>query len=433
MTFYQALIPALQAQGVSVRLIEGSACHTAEDKILRSTNGVCVETLELNRVHRWHARLGQLAAVPGLRRHLAAAWAMWEQADFGENADIIEACDWGLLFVPPALDATRPLVVQCHGSIGQIAQHDPLAGEETQSVLTRLLEGTILAGVDTIQTLSSANAAYWQGESGRNVLMSRPAWTGLAVQPAQRLTNRGLVVGRVQRWKGPQDVCAAVDGLGDRSPQIDWVGRDTPWGYRDSSTATHLFSTYPGIWGKKIVHHAPISAEEVSRRQATALFNLVPSTWDVFNFTAVQAMASGRPTIVSTGAGASELIEDGFNGYTFPHGDAERLAAAIDRVLSDSPAHLADMGRAGQATIYSALDPATIAAQRLTAYRSTIDDFRAHAGASVLRSLDEICRPTNGAAADNGSFLDQVPLRTLVRHVVGRLGSKAALSSRAGE
>src|SRR5947209_607705 len=98
MTFYQALIPALQDQGVVVSIIEGSAYHTGGDNSLRQRNGVRVQTLELNRVHRWHDQFGHLAAAPGLRRHLAAAWAMWEQAHFGEDADIVEASDWGLLF-----------------------------------------------------------------------------------------------------------------------------------------------------------------------------------------------------------------------------------------------------------------------------------------------------------------------------------------------
>src|SRR5580704_14391617 len=98
MTFYRSLMPALQAQGVVVRVIEGSSCHAAEDKSIRFRNGASVETLEVSRIRQWHARLGQFAATPGLRRHLAAAWGMWEQAGFGEDADIIEACDWGLLF-----------------------------------------------------------------------------------------------------------------------------------------------------------------------------------------------------------------------------------------------------------------------------------------------------------------------------------------------
>jgi hypothetical protein len=73
MTGYQALIPALQAEGVSVRVIEGSAFHAAEKKSRQLLNGTSVEVLEISRMRRWHARLGQFGATPGLRRHLAAA------------------------------------------------------------------------------------------------------------------------------------------------------------------------------------------------------------------------------------------------------------------------------------------------------------------------------------------------------------------------
>ena len=425
MTFYQSLIPALQAEGVEVRVIEGSAYHAADDRSPRVRNGASVETLELSRMRRWYAQLGQFAATPGLRSHLAAAWAMWEQAQFGEETDVVEACDWGLLFLPMALDAKRPLVVQCHGSIGQIAHHDPIAAEETQGILTLLLERSVLAGVDTIQTPGCENAAYWRNETGRHVSMLRPAWIPPAVLSTQKPSDRGLVVGRVQRWKGPQVLCAALDLLGDRAPKIDWVGRDTPWESANGSTSAHLATAYPSVWGKKIAPHAPRVAAEISRLQADALFNLVPSTWDVFNFTAVEAMASGRPAIISTGAGAHELIQDGENGYVFPAGSADGLASTIERVLSASPAQLADIGRAAQATIRRELDPPTIAAQRVAAYRSTIDAFRTRRP-SAKTTLDEMCRPKDLAAGDdNASFLNQVPLRTLMQHVGKRLGRKA--------
>lgn len=238
---------------------------------------------------------------PGLRRHLSAAWAMWEQAKSGATADIIIALDFGLLFVPPTIEATRPLIAQCHGSMGQISLRDPLKGQETEGALTRLLERSVMLESPTIHTHSNANAIFWSRQLSRDVTMIRPAWevTEAITAPSSR---RGLVIGRVQRWKGPQIVCEALARLGARAPGIDWFGRDTSWGKRESSSAAHLAAAFPAIWGTRIVHHPPIPPEDVARRQASALFNLIPSTWDVFNFTVVEAMASGRPAIVSTGA-----------------------------------------------------------------------------------------------------------------------------------
>ncbi len=97
MTFYRNLLPAVQRVGVTVRVVEGSAFYAGE-RNARSVDGIDVETLELDRLQRWMGRFSAYAAAPSLRRHLAAAWAMWEQADLGAGADVVEATDWGLLF-----------------------------------------------------------------------------------------------------------------------------------------------------------------------------------------------------------------------------------------------------------------------------------------------------------------------------------------------
>jgi glycosyltransferase involved in cell wall biosynthesis len=425
-TFYRALAPALLAAGVELRVVEGSAFYTAEDRSERRLGGVRIETLERARLDRWQKRFPAFAAAPGLRRHLAAAWAMWEQAGYGEGCDIVEACDWGLLFVPPAIEATRPLVVQCHGSIGQIAVHDPIAGEGTQDLLVRLIERAALAAAQAIQTSSRANAAFWHAETGRDVMMLRPAASDPSTPPPPEPSSRGLVVGRVQRWKGPEILCAAIQRFGARAPAIDWVGRDTAWDRREGSTTTHLSRAFPSVWGQKINHCLPEAPQQIARRQCTALFNLVPSTWDVFNFTAVEAMASGRPTIVSTGAGASELIQDGGNGYLFASGDANALAAALDRLLGESPARLAAIGQAAKETVRTVLDPNVIAPQRVAAYRSAIDAFHSPLPFPAAGWVGDICRPTQPMPGNEMAFLDHHPLRAIAAHLLARGRRKVA-------
>ena len=423
-TFYRALAQALREVGLKVRVIEGSAVYAAEQKAVREFDGVTVETLERLRIERWWGRFQAFAAVPGLRRHLAAAWAMWEQADFGAGADIVEASDWGLLFVPAAVESTRPLVVQAHGSIGQISVHDRIVGEEIQGMLTRLIEKIVMSLATAVQTYSNANAAFWSGETDREVTMIRPAWKAPESHPASPLVDRGLVVGRVQRWKGPHVVCAALERLGARAPIVDWIGRDTVWGRRDSSASAHLAGAYPGIWGRKVFHHPQMPPAEVAQRQAAALFNLVPSSWDVFSFTAIEAMASGRPTIVSNGAGASELIEDGVNGYLFKAGDPDALAAALERVLCEQPDRLATICRAAQETVRTSLDPETIAHQRLTSYRAAIDDFAAKSPAPAAGWIGDICRPAEASKQSDMAFLEHLPLRDLTAHVAQRISRR---------
>jgi hypothetical protein len=348
---------------------------------------------------------------------------MWEQANFGEGFDIIEATDWGLLFVPAAVQAARPLVVQCHGSIGQIAEHDPLAGEETQGALVQLIERGILASVN-VQTYSGANARFWGKETGRGVQMIRPAWEQTKISTPPSLSNCGLVIGRVQKWKGPETLCKALQQLGSTAPSIDWIGRDTSWETAHESATSYLSQAYPNVWGRKISRHDAISPDEVRLRQAGAMFNLVPSTWDVFNFTTIEAMASGRPSIVSDGAGASELIEDGKNGYVFPSEDAPALASAIERVLSQNAARQYEMGRAAQETIISACNPAAIASAREVSYRAAISSFESTSVRGISGWLGDICKPTDEIGWAQFAFLDRMPLRTVAKSVLRRTQQK---------
>jgi len=422
-TFYRTAMPLYRARGIDVTVMEGSAVHAVENNQPIEVEGVRVEFLERARLDAWHTKFSKFAALPVLRRHLAAAWAMWEQAGFGERFDVVEACDWGLLFVPVAITATRPHVVQCHGSIGQISLHDPVAEDEACSITTRLIERACMQSAQRVQTYSSANATFWRTETNREVIAIPPAWHQTNNAGAITPSGRGLVVGRVQRWKGPQVLCEALKLLRDRAPTVDWIGRDTIWGAMQSSSASHLSAAYPEVWGRTIHHHSQMSPNEVSARQHAALFNLIPSSWDVFNFTCVEAMASGRPTIVSTGAGASELIEDGENGYVFPANDAQALAALLDRVSTESQGRLIEIGKAAQQTVSTALDPANIAERRFAAYTNVIDDFAHHQPAAADGWLAEICHPSQ-SSSNEMAFLEHFPLRNLARHVVDRTTRK---------
>jgi glycosyltransferase involved in cell wall biosynthesis len=423
MTFYRSLVPALCAAGVDVHVVEGSAFLNAPGGDERLADGVHVELLDRDRLTFWWDCFSFLEAAPGLRRHLAAAWAVWQQAKFGEHADVVEASDWGLLFVPPALESKRPLVVQCHGSIGQIADHDPIAGEETEALLVKLIEKIVLSCVGTIQTSSQSNAAFWNAESCQSITTIRPTWSRLAVESSQ-IGDRGLVIGRLQRWKGCDTLCAALRHLTPAAPPIDWFGRDTVWGNRNQPTSRWLAETFPDVWNAKLVHHEQILPDEVTRRQSSALFNLVPSTWDVFNFTAVESMASGRPTIVSTGAGAAELIEDGVNGFVFPGHDSKALAETIQRVVGLQPSKLAEIGRAGRDTVDKELAPEAITWRRLDAYRAAISAFNARRPTPVNGWIGAACRPAAAPVGNGMTFLNNFPIKALGKHVVHRISRK---------
>jgi glycosyltransferase involved in cell wall biosynthesis len=414
-TFYRMILPELARAGHQVKVLVGSGVVAEVARPPVVIDGVSVEMLDVTLLEAYQAKFARYAATPGLRRHLAAAWALREQARNGDGVDLVESTDWGLLFVPWVIEAGPPALVQLHGSCGQIDFNDPVAGEELQGELIRLLEVQALPRADCLQTYSDANAHAWTSQLRARVDFVLPAWKPLhdTPNPARR-SGRGLVVGRVQNWKGPHVLCAALRLLGDRAPIIEWVGRDTRLGKWGASTSDGLAQAYPDIWNVRLIHRTQLPPDQVADAQAAAAFAVVASTWDMFNLTAVEAMAAGTPVICSTGAGASQLIRDGVNGFLFESGDERALAAAIERCLALTPDERARLTAFARETIRDELDPRANAGLRVERYREIGASRRVPAPAGDW--LRRACAPGDTPVTEL-AFLDHLPWSPLARYV----------------
>jgi hypothetical protein len=167
--------------------------------------------------------------------------------------------------------------------------------------------------------------------------------------------------------------------------------------------------------------------EEVARSQSKSLLNLVPSTWDVFNFTAVEAMASGRPVVCSDRAGASELIEDGLTGFVYDGASPRALAESVRRALALGPERLARIGMAARARILEALRPETQVRFHLDGYEAAI---RTHQpDPSVVPDWFKAIAMPRDPIGSRSSHLDQQPLRELATHILDRTLRKVGLKT----
>lgn len=415
-TFYWSLLPEVVKRGHQVHVLAGSAFLSG--KASYPMEGITVELLNSDLVAKNLLKFDRYYATPELQRHLAASWAAWEQVDGGAGYDLVETTEWGMLFVPwIASSESPPTVVQLHGSIGQIDFYDPQLDSHLQGSLVRLLEAGLLAVADELQTYSLSNARTWGQLTGRNVTYIPPA-----VQPASNseLTDQsssGLVVGRIQYWKGPTVLCEALRLLGNKAPTLDWVGRDTVYRESSASMATHLGQAYPDIWEIKVRPLGALPPEETAQLQAKAEFIVVPSTWDVFNYTCAEGMARAQVVVCSQGAGAADLIEHGVNGLTCAADNPQALAESLETLLSLSVTKRKQIRRAAQQTIQNKLAPSKIAHQRIEAYEKLLGrgKFPVHPNSWLIdavsphKSLD---KPL--------SFLNHLPLRELSHYVLKR-------------
>jgi glycosyltransferase involved in cell wall biosynthesis len=225
----------------------------------------------------------------------------------------------------------------------------------------------------------------------------------------------GLVVGRLQSWKGPEVLCEALRRLGTAAPKIGWVGADTAFQQPGRRMSEHLVEAFPDVWGRKLVALGRRAPAEAASLQAGARFVVVPSTWDVFNLSAVEAMGYRRVVICSDGAGAAELIRDGINGFRFPAGDAAALADRLAKAIALSESQRNDMGEQAQATVMSELDPVRIADRRMQRYES----LAARRDARCAPPIDGLFA-ANSPVQEPLAFLDRLPLRRIARYTLGR-------------
>jgi len=422
-TFYRNLAPALVRAGADVTVVEGSCFANSAMPSRTSVDGVLIQKLETARVRTWLDKMNHLSALPSLSRHLAAAWASWEQAQENGPFDVIEATDFGLLMVPPLLAGNTPVIAQMHGSSGQIQSKDPAIGEEIAGALSLAIESEAARLVASCQTYSAANRDYWNRASGSHAVeMLTPAWIGSGSQ-SQPATIRPVisVFGRIQMWKGPKILSEALTLLPD-CPVVHWYGRDVVNSETGiGTTKDQLLKMYPAIWQARVTTHDPVPPEAVQALQASSLVNLIPSTWDVFNFTVIEAMASGRPVVCSDRAGAAELIEEGVTGFVYDGSSAQALAAALRRALALSPEESIKMGSAAQAQIASLLDPDLIAKQRIVAYKRAVDNKQIEGSAPDW--LVQVAKPRHHGP-EKYYFLNNLPLRPLVNHIGRRVVSK---------
>lgn len=139
-----------------------------------------------------------------------------------------------------------------------------------------------------------------------------------------------LQTGQFSPYKRHEDSISALNILSKKYDNIKllFIGPET--GYKNK--LLDMISAY-GLQDK-VLFLGACQDDELKRAYSACDIFLFPAhqSWSLV---ALEAMASGRPTIISDKCGASEIIEPGVNGFVMKHEDCAEMAGYIERLILD--------------------------------------------------------------------------------------------------
>lgn len=152
---------------------------------------------------------------------------------------------------------------------------------------------------------------------------------------------RVLFVGRLLREKGVCELLEAAEILESRAVPVEVILAGSMELGNPSSLSADVVSACSSVkWLGEVV--------PVDRLLASADMLVLPSWREGLPRTVIEAMAMGKPAIVTDVPGCRETIEHGVSGLLVPLRSPTALADAIQALASD-PQRRLSMGRAGRA------------------------------------------------------------------------------------
>jgi glycosyltransferase involved in cell wall biosynthesis len=265
----------------------------------------------------------------------------------------------------------------------------------------------------------------------RPVVIPYAAAPGTLAEPTE--SSRVLLyVGRLERRKGVDTLIQAWNRIAPEHP--DWVmrlvGDDTNTAPGGGSCRAWLDTLLAPELAGRTEFAGPMDADELHAARRAGAIAVIPSRWENFPNTCIEAMAAGLPVVASDHGGMAEMLglpaisgsADGESGSVFPAGDDALLAQSLGRWMSmGSEARIA-AGTAARDRINTLCDARTVAQRRI----QWLGSLAATPGAidPTLADLLQV-----GAVHPGGS-LDTVLARTLDRYdrttgAVARAGDPA--------
>jgi glycosyltransferase involved in cell wall biosynthesis len=268
------------------------------------------------RYHAWHVHIGH---------HLGAVTCL-VGALVGKPVVLKISGWWELERGVLAPDNTRPL--------DRLARRWLRRASAVQAISTRIAAEVARHGFPAERILVLPNAV----DTTRFQVRAAPRAPGAPF--------RAVFVGRLVAEKGLGILLAAwaraFGGHADVQARLELVGGGPAEGELRTQAAALGIADQIAFLGHR---------DRVEELLTEADVGLLPSRIEGLSNTLLEYMASGVPPVASRVSGSEDFVVPGANGWLFPVGDVEALAAALREAAALPPERLAAMGRRARADV----------------------------------------------------------------------------------
>lgn len=371
--YLRALIPELVNFGHRVTLF-ARAQHRAEFEAYDGR--VKVRHIVLPNLHWYMAKLPLL----GKAFSLPLREIEWSRCFYDEVSklhcidpmDVIESVDVGGLYLPKL----APCMIRMNGMqflFDRFMQQKSSIGTRLNFLLTKEIfrNAHRVSSPGKFMADQIAETLGWQ--SGRIRVIANPINAELLKYckqetPNERDENLILYTGRLAKVKGTIALLAAFRLAQQQNPKLKCVlagawqlpGNPRDYGLEDA-----------GVWHDGLCWAGYLPWDDLLTWYRKAAIFVMPSYFEAFGISVVEAMALGLPVVASRVGGLCEIIEDGVDGLLIQAGDVEALGKSL-LMLAANPELRQKMGEHGSSKVIERYHPMKIAQQTQDLYQEMI-------------------------------------------------------------
>ncbi|WP_436793941.1 glycosyltransferase family 4 protein [Actinospongicola halichondriae] len=371
-TYVQVVARVLVDAGHEVTVVCIDGADAASTAVEDGVTVLRAPSMGPDRLRRWMRAPGKALRT---RVHGAVSAALVMRR-LRREFDVVECPEWkaqGLLVGPAT---ALPVVVHAHLALDLQHAWNEVEGTRGARIAGRAEQASARRAA-AITATSRQTTRYPDGErwipDDAVDLVAPPMDAGLWADCAPVAESDPVVVfvGRLERRKAPEVLVEALATLQPAVPGLRVVFAGASTQFAGGSYAERVVDRAAELGLPCELLGSVADPERMREVYGAARVVAVPSRFETLSMVVFEALASGRPAVMTDQVGAAEWIGPGLPDLVVPADDVAALAAALRPHLVDAD-HAARVGALGRSLVAEVCAPETVASSRTAVYERVI-------------------------------------------------------------